>query len=179
MSRRASLALAFAAGILITTAFANKALPDLAPPPDGSDGNGVNLVVKRAPRASVSRIVIPRKLLAAAKRAEDGAAAPNAAAPREDGAAAPPTQSIIAGVAISLAIVAGFLAFRKKKPALGIAAAAGALLIGALGIWAASATANVPPPVDRPEPPKPVATKIMIEIVEEGDAVVLTLGRGL
>jgi hypothetical protein len=148
---------------------ADKALPNAAPvqssEPATKKSDPVRLVVKRDRRADVSRIVIPKWCLGAGEQPA-GAAAPGEAA------AAPPTQSIVAGIALSLAVVAGFFALRRGKRKVAAAVAAGTLLLGALGFWAASATADVAPPPDERGP------KIVIEIVEEGEAVTLTLGRG-
>lgn len=169
MPRYVSLALALLVGLFITTAFADRALPDLARPKEAKvESEPAKLIVRRAPRSAVNRIVIPRQYIATAK-----AGAPFGSAAPGEGAAAPaPSRNIIAGVALSLAIVAAFFAFRNRKPALAAATAVGAVLIGAFGIWVASVSADIPAPSER-------GPKIVIEIVEEGDAVVLTLGRGL
>lgn len=100
--------------------------------------------------------------------------APNAPAPKaapapEKQSNIPPLESIIAGIALSLAAVSVVLLVRGNRAT---KAAAVASLVGAalLGGWSA-AQADIPVAPRKPE------SQIVIELVEEGETVTLILPR--
>lgn len=163
--RRAVVSLAVAATALCAlAAFVELAQADVAPPPS-KRSEPVNLVVRRDRSATHSKIQIPRKFLAAAPQGEGAA---------EGAAAAFPLQSVVAGMALSLAIVSGVVVIRRMGRRSTMAAAtAVSLVAGVVGLWAASAAvADLAVPGRRP-----AGQKIVIEVTDRGDAVVLTLGR--
>jgi hypothetical protein len=135
----------------------------------------VKLVYNFDPKLKVSRIVIPKRFLPTATLQSD--------APQSSSSGPGPVQSIVAAVALSLALVVGLLSLRKGKWGVAVAVVAGTLILGAFGLWATRGYANGAAPPRWPEswqqPVKPEDRKIVIEVVEDGDEVVLTLGNML
>ncbi|MEQ8790626.1 MAG: hypothetical protein RIC55_30290 [Pirellulaceae bacterium] len=175
--RRASVLLGcFFLAAFTVTALADRALPNVPPPFERPEtpprepaqpkltSDPVNFQVKRDRSAKTSKIVIPRHLLA-------GAASTTGAS--EGSGYGLPVQSIVAGIALSLAVVAGFLVIRRigKRSSLKTAGAV-AVAAGVVGLWAASSAV-----ADLAFPEKPGKSQIVIEVVDKGDTVVLTLGR--
>jgi hypothetical protein len=167
-------------------------IPAKAPPlPVASEtGPAVPFVVHRDETEAVSRIIIPRKLLPAAKALVP---APNSRAAVEPGeedkeSASLVRRSVYTGCMLALVFASGGLAIafvRRRKAGVGkvlaIGLAVSMLLLG-------TALADIPSPFGggrRPRPPRPeptipassAAPTIKVETVDSGDQIILILGR--
>lgn len=166
------------------------ALPNVAPPPKAPETRVVApLTIKRGEirgegRAVQAKITIPKKLVHAGGPAGAGAAPAAAPAPRIPEPRFPnareqagvPYGTVIAGLAMSLAAVSLVFVVRGNRgtKTTALAVLAGALVLGAFS----AANADLIPGRSRlPIPPGPPAEEIVIELVDDGDAVTLQLVR--
>lgn len=120
---------------------------------------GVPIMLEVDDQLVETRLVIPRGLL------------PRAAQRGEGGAIGFDPRTIVAGLALSLAtVLGGLLLFRRHfaRPKLVATAASLACLTTAGLLWA-----NAPPPPPQPQPDDTngLGSRVVIEIVEEGDVV--------
>jgi hypothetical protein len=151
-----------------------------APPPKPETRVVAPLTIKRGEirgegRAVQAKITIPKKLVHAGPPAA-GAAPPvpaPAAAPRAREQAGIPYGTIIAGLAMSAAAVSLVFVVRGSRTTktTALAVLAGALILGAFS----AAQADLIP--GRPNGPVPPPAEIVIELVEDGEAVTLQLAR--
>ncbi len=161
---------------------AGHALADLIPPggkPRPGTPPTAPVVVVVDDKAQETRLVIPRKVLAAALRADAGEPDDTQ---RAEGP--PALHLIVAGSALALALGLGglWLVRLRTRPAarnLVLLLAALALVAGAGGVlWA-----DIPAPKPKPKPPTEVpagitlSEKVTIEIVDKGDAITLITPR--
>ncbi len=166
----ASVRLAVALVVLLA---ANLAQADLRPPGGGVEprpskqpvppaGNaGVPLIVQKDASQKVSRLIIPRRFL------NEGF---GAGVIPQGNPGINIVSTIVAGSFLSLALVCGLLLAVRRKHA---AAAAMLLLAGLAGGYEASTLmANAPAPQNRK-----AQHRIIIQVSERGDAVVLVQGR--
>ena len=138
-------------------------------PPVKKDDGSVPLVVQIDPKATQGKLEIPRKLLGQAK-ADLGIETPAVASHTR-------LHTIAAGLSLTLAFVCGGLWLARPRGQFGgrglaLLAGAGALLaIGSASLVWADAPA---PRIARP----PVAdSRVIIEVVDKGDVVKLTINR--
>jgi hypothetical protein len=142
------------------------------------------LQVRQDPRAENPRIVIPAKLLAGLVKPQPG-----------DKAATTQLRSIIAAVALSAAVAAGLVIGRSRQRTSGqrwFLAICGLVSLTAVVVAANTAFADLLPPGGGPRrprpsparehdaegrPARPAARTIVIEVTQEGDEVLLLLGR--
>lgn len=138
------------------TVWADKALPDEALPPAAkpAESSPAKLIVRKDLRAKTSRIIIPAKFVA-------GAATPD---PKVGSLS--PTRSIVAGLALSAAIAGVFIAARRGKRVVAAVVVLGIVTLGSM----ASAVADLRLPDEAKK------AQIIIEIVPDGDEVVLVQG---
>ncbi len=142
------------------------ALADLGPPrkspprPQVDKGSStVPFSVVSDDRATSTRLVIPRKFVEAAMRGEKvGATGTNA-------------RSMMAGVAISLAVASFFLIAQRKRT-VAIAGAVVLLAVSSFGVYQIANADVAPGP---PPTPQTVFAKqrVVLEIVEDGDSIEL------
>jgi hypothetical protein len=137
----------------------------------------VALVYSEDATTTTSRLVIPKQYLQQAgwQKTAGGPALEGNVAESES-----PLRTVIAGVLLSAAAVS-LLFMRKRRRGVEVAAV---LLLVALGTFAATwffgahpAQANVGPPPSYPHAP-PAGNKVVIEVVEQGDAVKFIRGTG-
>jgi hypothetical protein len=143
---------------------ANEAAPPRVKPDNASAAAPFVIVVDDGVKQP--RLEIPRKVLSNLKAAADG----------QDGdtrhaALLPQLHTIIAGVALSLALTFGGLwLVRSRRRATGAAVLVAALALAAVGgvLWA-----NVPPPLPPTQLPAgiPLGDKATVQVVDEGDAI--------
>jgi hypothetical protein len=171
----------------VILAFNPIALPNAAPPPPKPESRVVApLTIKRGEirgegRAVQAKITIPKKLVHAGGAPAGGAApaaAPRAPAPNAREQAGIPYGTVIAGLAMSMAAVSAVFVVRGNRgtKTTALAVLAGAIVLGAFS----AANADLIPGRPRgPVPPggPPPAEEIVIELVDDGDAVTLQLVR--
>lgn len=173
-----------AVSVILGSLVASTCWANIGPPPPEEVAYVVSpVVVKqgaikhdglRDTRGIKAKIVIPRGLLPGG--GGFGAAPPEEI--RDKQSSNLPMGTIIAGIAMSLAVVSSVFLVRKGR---GTRLAASTALVAAvvLGAWGAL-QADIPAPGrgprPRPEEPRP-GTTILIEIVEEGETVTLTLAK--
>ena len=124
-------------------------------------------------RGVQAKITIPKKLVHAGG-APGAAPAPRAApVPNAREQAGIPYGTVIAGLAMSLAAVSLVFVFRGNRgtKTTALAVLAGALVLGAFS----AANADLIP--GRPNGPVPAPSEIVIELVDDGEAVTLQLVR--
>lgn len=161
------------AALLLTCGVVSTALADLPGPGGRQRGRPVQPVARKEaplevrvePGTEVTRLRIPKRFLPTDFNATEGAAAPI----MDDGGAR--LRTIIAGLALSGAAVVGLMwlsgSRRRTRVVAGLAGASCLLVAGAL--WS-----NAPPP--SPVPPRPgEERRIVIEVVPDGEQVVLTV----
>lgn len=173
--------------LTVAPAAADVAIPPRPKPNVNENGSPAPFVVRRDPSEATSRILIPRKLLPAARALLPTTNSHAAVAPGEEDAESAnfARRTANAGCMLAFAFAGGGLAIafvRRHKGGMGkilaIGLAVSMLLLG-------TALADVPSPFGggrRPRPgppiPAPSATStIKVEIVDSGDAIVLILGR--
>lgn len=141
----------------VVNVFADGGLPNQGPPPvpNSAVSAPVRLVIKADRTAKTSRVIIPAKFL------------PGGVAAEKVGGLSP-LRSIVAGLALSVAIAGVFIAVRRGNR-LGTAAA---VILGVIALTAAAAIADVPV-----SPEERLGPQIVIEVVADGDDVVLVQGR--
>jgi hypothetical protein len=188
-SLRIGLPVLFLLGAL-TAAHGNEAAPQRPPRlPAGErkevlprGAARVSLTVEVDDRVKEARLQIPANLLPAA-----------GAAPARGADAGPwhlPT--VVAGVALTLALASGGLWLLRRGTARRVAA--GALLLGLFAMGGAALFADIPPGRGRPKrppaPPGPLPTlllpadvrlapEIVVEVVEKGDGVKLIVNKAM
>lgn len=164
----------------------NDSAPPRAQPgpaaPEAAASEPVKIVIRYEQDRKVGRLVIPKRFLGAAAVQPLGAQppVPGAQPANESASSLPVIQSIAAGIALSLACVAVFLAVRrggKRRIAIAVVAV---VLLASLGVWAMTASANIGRPLLEPASPpiqflETVDPEVVIEVVETGDEVKLTL----
>jgi hypothetical protein len=138
-----------------------------APPRAPAGGQKAKLVVEVDPNAKQPRLVIPTALASPPKRADAGVGLP----------------TIVAGVALTLAVVSAGFWFVRRGPGRSIAAALVIVGLFAFGVSALYADIRVDPP------PKPAAKTVqlpadvqltedlVVEFVEKGDAIKLIVNK--
>jgi hypothetical protein len=140
-----------------TTVFADKALPNEAPPPaepQAAASEPVRLIIRKDVGAKTSRIIIPAKFV------------PGGVAGEKVGALSP-TRSVIAGLALSAAIAGVFIVARRGNRK--------AVAVVVLGVIAAGAVTSAVADIRVPDEPE-AKSQIIIEVVADGDEVVLIQG---
>jgi hypothetical protein len=159
-------------GVLAVLAFlvsarASVRANEAAPPPDKpSLPAAVPVVIVVDDSAQQPRLEIPRKVLSSLKASADGEEGDTRRA-----AILPQLHTIIAGVALSLALTLGGLwLVRSRRRFTGTGAA---LLVVTLAVAAGGGAlwANLPPPPPMPDPGIRLADKATVQIVDKGDAI--------
>ena len=147
-------------------------------PPVKKDDGSVPLVVQFDVKAPQAKLEIPRKLLGQAKAGlgiEPPAVANSSRLP-----------TIMAGLSLTLAFVCGGLWLARHRGQFGgrglaLLAGAGTLLAvgGASLVWADVPVRPIARPVPLPAPVAPVFgdVRVIVEVVEKGDVIKLTLNR--
>ena len=159
-------AIAILAALLGSAALANP-----LPPPEllrnrvkpKADSPLADLVVK-SDAAGPTHIIVPQKLIAAEKAQADD----------RDTSSLSPTRSVVAGLALSLSIVGVFLMMRRQSSK---ARALAILLICVAAAGTVTAIAATPPQRQPPAKEAPATAKVTVEITDEGDEVILVLGK--
>jgi hypothetical protein len=173
MKRLVCVALVTTAMVVAAPLFGNPPPPPERPKPVPPPVAAAPINVLIDDKATETKLLVPRKILATLK-----ADAGEAMDPETGRASLPSWHLLIAGSALAAAVAVGGLWFilgRKRSNTL-------ALVLGltGVGIAAGIAWANVAPPPPRPPIPVigiPLADKAKVEVVEEGDAIVLVATR--
>lgn len=171
-SRVGVAAMTIVLGALATPALANKAPPQFDPPASPKPP-APRLVIERVDNIKEATLVIPRKYLPAQKNAD--------AAEKAD-AGLSPTRTVVAGIALALAIGFGGMQLIRRRGGMKTLAAVLLLGGGALALAVTQAQADIPPfprPKPPPEPqpapvvPLPIGVPVVVQIVEEGNVIKL------
>lgn len=157
---------------------------DEAAPAAGQRSDPLPLRVRQDPRAEHPRIVIPAKLLAGLVKPQPG-----------DKAATTQLRSIIAAIALSAAVAAGLVISRSRLRHPGqrwLLSLCGLVSLTAIVVATNTAFADLLPPGGGPRRPRPAPADehdaderpfrpgprtIVIEVTQEGNEVLLLLGR--
>lgn len=166
--------------------------PPEAPQPPAAQENRIvapliikNNAIRGEGRSIQAKILIPRNLLAGnAEAVKAAASVPGlnpAASSREVRSTTPALNTVIAGLAISLAMVSLVFVLRGNRitKVAAVAALAVSMVLTGIGIL----RADIPGPGPRPVRPTPIPvrpnseTEIVIEITDPGETVTLLLTR--